>query len=174
MKVAILGGTGGMGRALARQMAGRGDRVFLLGHLPDELERSARDLEVRSKQRPVGTAHCDLEQPDTFGPALERALGEALSRRVSLGSGAPVFARVATFEEGPAGAEGAAWRVALSITVELEGVGCVEEAGVRASPGGGHEQVTLGRSQAVETLCQELAESAVARLLAGEGTLSCR
>ncbi len=73
MKVAILGGTGGMGRALARQMAGRGDRVFLLGHLPDELERSARDLEVRSKQRPVGTAHCDLEQPDTFGPALERA-----------------------------------------------------------------------------------------------------
>ncbi len=110
----------------------------------------------------------------SLGPALERALGEALSRRVSLGSGAPVFARVATFEEGPAGAEGAAWRVALSITVELEGVGCVEEAGVRASPGGGHEQVTLGRSQAVETLCQELAESAVARLLAGEGTLSCR
>ncbi len=73
MKVAILGGTGGMGRALARQMAARGDGVFLLGHIPDELEKSARDLEVRARQRRVGTAHCDLEQPDTFGPALDRA-----------------------------------------------------------------------------------------------------
>jgi len=73
MKVAILGGTGGMGRALARQMAARGDTIFLLGHEPDDLERSARDLEVRARQRRVGTAHCDLEQPDTFAPALERA-----------------------------------------------------------------------------------------------------
>ena len=73
MKVAILGGTAGMGRALARLMASRGDRVFLLGHEAEDLERSARDLEIRAGQGRVGTAHCDMEQPETFAPALDRA-----------------------------------------------------------------------------------------------------
>ncbi len=72
MKVAVLGATKGMGRALARRMAQRGDAVALLGRDPGDLERSARDLEVRGGAR-VGTALCDLERPETFAPALEAA-----------------------------------------------------------------------------------------------------
>ncbi|HEU0108110.1 MAG TPA: SDR family NAD(P)-dependent oxidoreductase, partial [Vicinamibacteria bacterium] len=72
MKVAVLGATKGMGRALARRMAQRGDAVALLGRDRGDLERSARDLEVRGGAR-VGTAVCDLERPETFAPALEEA-----------------------------------------------------------------------------------------------------
>jgi short-subunit dehydrogenase len=61
-----------MGRALARRMAQRGDAVALLGRDQGDLERSARDLEVRGGAR-VGTALCDLEKPETFAPALEAA-----------------------------------------------------------------------------------------------------
>jgi NAD(P)-dependent dehydrogenase (short-subunit alcohol dehydrogenase family) len=77
MKVAVLGATKGMGRALARRMAQRGDSVVLLGRDQGDLERSARDLEVRGGAR-VGTALCDLERPETFAPAIasaEAALG---------------------------------------------------------------------------------------------------
>ncbi len=75
MKVALLGGTKGMGRALARLFAERADALFLLGRDVEELERSARDLEVRSA-RPdaaVGFARCDLMDPATFAPALDQA-----------------------------------------------------------------------------------------------------
>ena len=72
MKAAVLGATKGMGRALARRMAQRGDAVALLGRDQRDLERSARDLEVRGGAR-VGTALCDLERPETFAPALEAA-----------------------------------------------------------------------------------------------------
>jgi decaprenylphospho-beta-D-erythro-pentofuranosid-2-ulose 2-reductase len=73
MKVAVLGGTRGMGRALARRMAARGDTVFLLGRDARDLEKSARDLEVRAGKGRVGVAVCDLERPETFGPALDAA-----------------------------------------------------------------------------------------------------
>jgi short-subunit dehydrogenase len=73
VKVAMLGATKGMGRALARLMAARGDALFLLGRDEDDLERSARDLEVRAGQGHVGTAFCDLEQPESFTPALAAA-----------------------------------------------------------------------------------------------------
>jgi NAD(P)-dependent dehydrogenase (short-subunit alcohol dehydrogenase family) len=76
MKAVLLGATKGMGRALAQQMAARGDRLFLLGDRVEELAISARDLEVRGAAAPVGTAHCDLLQPDTFAPALDRAQQE--------------------------------------------------------------------------------------------------
>ena len=73
MNAVILGATKGMGRALARRMAQRGDRLFLLGRT-DDIERSARDLEVRASNRSaIGTAICDLERPDTFAPALNAA-----------------------------------------------------------------------------------------------------
>jgi decaprenylphospho-beta-D-erythro-pentofuranosid-2-ulose 2-reductase len=75
MKVAVLGGTRGMGRSLCRLLAERGDEVFLLGRDPDDLERSARDLEVRSG-RPgakVGVARCDLEDVSGFPAALDAA-----------------------------------------------------------------------------------------------------
>ena len=73
MKVAVLGATKGMGRALARLMAARGDAVFLLGRDERDLEKSARDLEVRAGKGRVGIAVCDLERPETFGPALDAA-----------------------------------------------------------------------------------------------------
>ena len=73
MKVAFLGATKGMGRALARKMAERGDRLFLLGRDPEQLARSAADLEVRGAPKPVGFAACDLLKPETFVPALDRA-----------------------------------------------------------------------------------------------------
>lgn len=75
MRVAMLGGTKGMGRALARLLAERGDRVFLLGRDLEDMERSARDLEARAGQGEgsVGTALCDLELPETFSPALAAA-----------------------------------------------------------------------------------------------------
>lgn len=79
-KIIFLGATKGMGRALARQLAGLGDRLFLLGRDVGDLERSARDLEVRANmgEGTVGTAACDLADVSTFGQALaaaEEALG---------------------------------------------------------------------------------------------------
>jgi NAD(P)-dependent dehydrogenase (short-subunit alcohol dehydrogenase family) len=78
VKVALFGGTRGMGRALARQMAERKDEIFLLGRDPASNEKSARDLEIRGQLAKVGTAVCDLLAPETFAPALsaaEEALG---------------------------------------------------------------------------------------------------
>lgn len=85
LRVAFLGATRGMGRALARLMARRGDRLFLLGRDLEGLERSARDLEIEAGEGAageapagVGTARCDLEEPETFAAALaaaEEALG---------------------------------------------------------------------------------------------------
>ncbi len=73
MKAVILGGTKGMGRALARRAAARGDDVFLLGRNADDLERSATDLAARREGASVGHAPCDLLDPDTFEPALAAA-----------------------------------------------------------------------------------------------------
>ena len=79
MRAVVLGATRGMGRAVARQLAGRGDRLFLLGRDPESLARSAADLEIRSADTvaaPVKTATCDLRDPGTFAPALDRADAE--------------------------------------------------------------------------------------------------
>lgn len=77
MRVVFLGATRGMGRALARRMAARGDSLFLLGRSGAELERTASDLAVRGGRSIAGTAECDLASPSTFAPALDRA-AEAL------------------------------------------------------------------------------------------------
>ena len=77
MNVVFLGATKGMGRALARRMAERGDRLFLLGRREDELDKTAADLGVRGGGAVPGHAPCDLERPETFAPALDAAL-EAL------------------------------------------------------------------------------------------------
>lgn len=71
-RVVILGGTKGMGRALARQMAARGDRLCLLGRDAAELEKSVRDLEARGAAGAT-YARCDLDDPTTFEPALDEA-----------------------------------------------------------------------------------------------------
>lgn len=73
MKVLFLGATKGIGRALARLMAARGDRLFLLGRDAEDLARSARDLEVRGTAGGVGTAACDLLAPTGFEAALDAA-----------------------------------------------------------------------------------------------------
>ena len=72
MKVVVLGATKGMGRSLARLMAARGDALFLLGRDEAQLQRSAVDLRERGASA-VGHARCDLEDCDTFAPALDAA-----------------------------------------------------------------------------------------------------
>jgi NAD(P)-dependent dehydrogenase (short-subunit alcohol dehydrogenase family) len=100
VKVAFLGATRGMGRALARLMAERGDSLFLLGRNLQDLEKSARDLEARGSGGPVGQAECDLDAPRQFAPALdaaERALGGLDAVVVTAG----IFAAQEKLEEEP-------------------------------------------------------------------------
>ena len=74
MNIVLLGATRGMGRALARRLATRGDRLFLLGRDMADLELCARDLEIRAGQRgSIGLAVCDLGAPETFAAALDAA-----------------------------------------------------------------------------------------------------
>jgi short-subunit dehydrogenase len=73
VKAVFLGATKGMGRAVARSMAERGDAVFLLGREPGELERSVTDLQIRGAGGRVGFAICNLLEPAGFAPALEEA-----------------------------------------------------------------------------------------------------
>lgn len=72
MKAVLIGATRGMGRSLARLMAARGDSLALLGRDPEELRRSAADLETAGSPL-VATVACDLLKPDTFEPALDAA-----------------------------------------------------------------------------------------------------
>jgi len=78
MKIVLLGATKGMGRALARRLAERGDALFLLGRDPSALAAAARDLTTRRSPKPesvpeVRHGRCDLEEPDGFGEALDGA-----------------------------------------------------------------------------------------------------
>lgn len=75
MNVVLLGATKGIGRALARRLAARGDRLFLLGRDLEDLERSARDLAARAAggAAAVGVARCDLLEPETFASAFDEA-----------------------------------------------------------------------------------------------------
>lgn len=73
MKALLLGASSGIGRALARLLAERGESLFLIERDLTELQRSAQDLEVRGAKGKVGIAHCDLLRPDTFASALDAA-----------------------------------------------------------------------------------------------------
>jgi len=75
MNIVLFGATRGIGRALGRRLAGRGDRLYLLGRDAAELGRSARDFEARAglDEGTVGQSHCDLLEPETFAPALATA-----------------------------------------------------------------------------------------------------
>jgi NAD(P)-dependent dehydrogenase (short-subunit alcohol dehydrogenase family) len=71
MKAIVLGGTKGMGRALARILAERGDSVYLLGRDSEQLAPSAADLTARHPSNEVvGWGECDLEKPDGFAAAI--------------------------------------------------------------------------------------------------------
>jgi NAD(P)-dependent dehydrogenase (short-subunit alcohol dehydrogenase family) len=79
MKAVVLGGTSGMGRAIAQRLVERGDSVFLLGVPEGDLVKSAADLKARSpKGAECGHALLDLEKPETFAAALDAA-DQALS-----------------------------------------------------------------------------------------------
>lgn len=75
MKVALLGATKGMGRALGRLLVDKGHELCLLGRDETDLARSARDFEVRGNRlaHSIQVAVCDLARPETFGPALDVA-----------------------------------------------------------------------------------------------------
>jgi decaprenylphospho-beta-D-erythro-pentofuranosid-2-ulose 2-reductase len=73
MKVAVVGATRGMGRAVARLLAERGDAVVLLGRDAAELAASARDLSARGARGTITTGHLDLAEPAAFAVALDQA-----------------------------------------------------------------------------------------------------
>ncbi len=72
MNVVFLGATKGMGRALARLMAARGDALFLLGRDAEDLEKTSADLGADG-MRPLGHYACDLSDASSFPQALDRA-----------------------------------------------------------------------------------------------------
>ncbi len=82
-------------------MAARGEQLFLLGRDLEDLERSARDLEVRGAKGKVDCAACDLNDSSSFQPALqaaETALGGFDTVVVTAG----LFATQETLEADPA------------------------------------------------------------------------
>jgi len=78
MSVVFFGATKGIGRAVARTMAGRKDRFALLGRDVDDLKRSAADLEALGGSV-AATIPCDLLDRATIEPALDAAW-DALDR----------------------------------------------------------------------------------------------
>ena len=74
LKIVLLGGTKGIGRALARRLAARGDRLHLLGRDLADLATCAADLQARMPAPGAVTySACDLERPDTFESAVASA-----------------------------------------------------------------------------------------------------
>src|SRR3954470_17749197 len=131
MNVVFLGATRGIGRALARRMAARGDRLFLLGRSGEDLARSARDLELRSAAAvAIPHATCDLERPDTFAPALDAAAAH-LGRVDAVVVTAGVFATQEALER-----ERALTQHLLTVDFTNTVVFC-EEARTRLLAGGG-------------------------------------
>jgi NAD(P)-dependent dehydrogenase (short-subunit alcohol dehydrogenase family) len=75
MNAVLFGATRGIGRAIARRLAARGDRLYLVGRDAGELDKSARDLEARggADAATIGFAAGDLLAPESFAPALDAA-----------------------------------------------------------------------------------------------------
>ena len=74
-RIVVVGGSKGIGRAVARRLVARGDRVALLGRDAADLAASAVDLAARAPGAAgaPATAHLDLARPDTYEPALDAA-----------------------------------------------------------------------------------------------------
>ena len=72
MKAVLFGATRGIGRALARELAVRGESLCLLGRDETELARSCADLRLRGAAA-ADFARCELFEPAGFEPALARA-----------------------------------------------------------------------------------------------------
>jgi decaprenylphospho-beta-D-erythro-pentofuranosid-2-ulose 2-reductase len=131
VRAAFVGATRGMGRALSRRMAERGDALWLLGRHADDLEASCRDLRARGAPAAMGHAPLDLASPEGFGGALDaadRGLGGADALVVTAGA----FGRQEELAQDPA-------RLAAMLQVNLTGtvVLCQMAAGRLAARGGG-------------------------------------
>jgi len=100
MNAVVFGATQGMGRSLARVLAGRGDRLFLLGRNAVELEKSRADLEARRPGSVAGVAPCDLLEARGFAGALEQA-EESLGRIDTVVVSAGLFATQEVLENEP-------------------------------------------------------------------------
>ncbi len=137
-KVVFFGATKGMGRSLARRMAERGDQLFLLGRDPEDLERSARDLEVRAAAETGSFAHAkaDLADPATFSAALDSAI-ETLGRIDVVVVTAGVFASQEDMESDPTRIK---WLLDIDFTHTI--LFC-EEARKRLLAGGGGSLVVF-------------------------------
>lgn len=104
MNVVVFGGTQGMGQALARLMAQRGDKVYLLGRDAARLEECAQDLRARSGREIGGTALCSLDAPEEFAGVLERA-EQAMGRIDTVVVTAATFATQDEYERDAAATE---------------------------------------------------------------------
>jgi short-subunit dehydrogenase len=129
VNVVFLGATKGMGRALARLMAARGDRLALLGRDAGDLARSAADLRAFGAAA-VETIDCDLLKPETFGAALDRAAA-ALGRLETVVVTAGLFASQEELEDD------AELRDRLLTADFTNTIHFCEEARVRLLAGGG-------------------------------------
>ncbi len=131
MKVAFVGATRGMGRALARGLAERGDALFLLGRDPGEMDLSARDLESRGAAGPVSHAPLDLARPEGFAEALAAA-DHALARMDALVVTGGAFASQDDLAQDPA-------RLAALLHANFTGTAllCQQAAERLAAAGGG-------------------------------------
>lgn len=131
MRVAVVGGTRGMGRALARLLAARGEAVVLLGRDAAELATSARDLAARGARGSVATGHLDLTDPAGFAAALDaadQAVGSVDTLIVTAGD----FAGQAELERDPA-----RLRRLLDVNFTATAVLCQQAAERLAARGGG-------------------------------------
>ena len=83
----ILGATSAMARALARQLAERGDRLLLAGRDMEELAPLAADCALRGAGAAEAVAF-EARRPDGFAALIERAVREdgALNAAVFVGS----------------------------------------------------------------------------------------
>jgi NAD(P)-dependent dehydrogenase (short-subunit alcohol dehydrogenase family) len=100
MNVVMLGATRGMGRALARRFAERGERIFLLENDAAQLERSVKDLEIRGAAGSVRFAFCDLLNPETFASAVDAAFA-AMGRVDAVVVTAALFGTQKQLEDDP-------------------------------------------------------------------------
>jgi decaprenylphospho-beta-D-erythro-pentofuranosid-2-ulose 2-reductase len=131
VKVAVVGGTRGMGRALVRLLAARGDAVVLLGRDTGELAASARDLTARGAKGPVATGHLDLGDTAGFASALAAA-DEAVAGVDTLVVTAGDFTAQEELERDPA-----RLRHLLDVNFTATAVLCQQMAERLAARGGG-------------------------------------
>ena len=77
MKIVLIGGTSGIGRALAHEFLARGDELLLTGRSAEEVERVTADLRVRHGQRDpvVHGAVFDVMDLPQRRALIDRAVG---------------------------------------------------------------------------------------------------